>query len=207
MSMPYVRTSTSQTASLPPINILFAEVQERQVAQPSTPPVRSPSAWPGFPGPNKNALTNSGYQHASPPPPLQVGRRRSAPSPPPDVLSSPSIFPRLNSRDSHSDRSSHRTGPRQQERESSHRRASYAQPSQTRSRRESWSDSASSSAQAPQTSERDLGRLPPIVLTFRSLLFFSSDSTLVHDSQRLAPPLRARHPATLARSRVPPLYV
>jgi hypothetical protein len=38
----------SESASLPPINVLFAEVLQRQLAQPSAPPVRRPSAWPGF---------------------------------------------------------------------------------------------------------------------------------------------------------------
>ncbi|KAF7330265.1 hypothetical protein MVEN_02464300 [Mycena venus] len=100
------RPPSNESPTLPPINILFAEVLQRQLAQPSAPPIRRPSAWPGFPGPDKNALsTSSGYPHASPPPPLQVGRRPSVPSVsshPPDLLSSPSIFPNAHARDTYS---------------------------------------------------------------------------------------------------------
>ncbi|KAJ7760751.1 hypothetical protein DFH07DRAFT_816616 [Mycena maculata] len=175
--MSYLRASTNEAASLPPINLLFAEVQERQLVQPSTRPVRRSSAWPGFPGPDKNALTNSGYLHASPPPPLQVGRRRSAPSAPSDSLGSPSIFAGSHLRDSHSsrDRSSHRRGqryPEKQERDSpnlhAHRidQAQHSQsPVPSRPRRESWSDSAAGRGQSTQISERESGRLPPISMT------------------------------------------
>ncbi|KAJ7236286.1 hypothetical protein B0H12DRAFT_130799 [Mycena haematopus] len=106
MALP--RSSNShESPTLPPINVLFAEVLQRQLAQPSTPPVRRPSAWPGFPGPDRNALsTSSGYPRPSPPPPLQVGPRPSARSStssrPLDVLSSPSIFPNVHARHNYS---------------------------------------------------------------------------------------------------------
>ncbi|KAF8207095.1 hypothetical protein K438DRAFT_1815679 [Mycena galopus ATCC 62051] len=181
--MAHSRPSTNDSPALPPINVLFAEVLQRQLAQPSAPPVRRPSAWPGFPGPDKNALSaSSGYPHASgyphtspPPPPLQVGRRPSASaasSQSLDVLSSPSIFPNLHARGDYS--TSDNNGSHQgsllfaeaQERESSShqaRRGSYAQPSHSpapfRTRPQSWSE-----PRPPQPEARETGRLPPIAM-------------------------------------------
>ncbi|KAJ7183195.1 hypothetical protein C8R46DRAFT_1066232 [Mycena filopes] len=163
--MPHSRSSAPETAALPPINVLFAEVLQRQLSQPSVPPVRRPSAWPGFPGPDKNALIKSAYPHGSPPPPLQVGRRPVAASHA-DVLTSPSIFPHAHARDnSPMSGNSHRRSLNYetQERESFNlqsSRDSYGQSSQHpapfRHRSESWSDSRG---------QRDSGRLPPIAMT------------------------------------------
>ncbi|KAJ6577435.1 hypothetical protein B0H19DRAFT_1119904 [Mycena capillaripes] len=169
--MSHSQSSTGESPSLPPINVLFAEVLQRQLAQPSVPAVRRPSAWPGFPGPDKNALS-TGYAHASPPPPLQVGRRPSVSSRPPDVLSSPSVFPNVHARDnrSTSDNSHQRSQryPETRERESSSnfhgRRESHAQPVQSpapfRPRPQSWSDSRPVKAE-----QRETSRLPPIAMT------------------------------------------
>ncbi|KAJ7911488.1 hypothetical protein B0H13DRAFT_2009650 [Mycena leptocephala] len=171
--MPHSRSSTAESASLPPINVLFAEVLQRQLAQPSVPPVRRPSAWPGFPGPDKNALSTptSGYAHPSPPPPLQIGRRPSESSHFPDVLNSPSIFPNVHARNNYpmSDSNSHQRSQlyaETQERELSSfqtGRDNYAQSSQPapfRSRPQSWSDS-----RPTQTPQRETGRLSPIAMT------------------------------------------
>ncbi|KAJ7672143.1 hypothetical protein DFH06DRAFT_86778 [Mycena polygramma] len=166
--MPRSRSSntTESVASLPPINVLFAEVLQRQLAQPSTPPVRRPSAWPGFPGPDKNALS-TGYPHASPPPPLQVGRRPSGSSRPPDALNSPSIFSDVHARDNRSTSdNSHQRSHFYAQRESSNapaRHDSYAQPVQQpapfRPRTQSWSEPR------PIPDQRETGRLPPIAMT------------------------------------------
>ncbi|KAJ6630932.1 hypothetical protein B0H10DRAFT_698064 [Mycena sp. CBHHK59/15] len=116
--MPRPRSSTNESATLPPINILFAEVLQRQLTLPSqSQAVRRPSAWPGLPGPDKDVLRNTGYHHASPPPPLKVGRRSGAPHRS-DLLSSPSIFPGTLAWDPDMDRpttitpNSHRTSGR-----------------------------------------------------------------------------------------------
>nr|GAT44393.1 predicted protein [Mycena chlorophos] len=85
--------SSRQGPTLPPINVLFAEVLERQTEQSTPPAVRRPSAWPGFPGPDKDALSTPSYSAGKPPPPLQIGRRASAPALNSEALRSPSIFP------------------------------------------------------------------------------------------------------------------
>ncbi|KAF7290919.1 hypothetical protein HMN09_01270400 [Mycena chlorophos] len=85
--------SSRQGPTLPPINVLFAEVLERQTEQSTPPAVRRPSAWPGFPGPDKDALSTPSYAAGKPPPPLQIGRRASAPALNSEALRSPSIFP------------------------------------------------------------------------------------------------------------------
>ncbi|KAF7375218.1 hypothetical protein MSAN_00408400 [Mycena sanguinolenta] len=171
-----LRSSSANESALelPPITTLFAGVLERQLAQPSTPPIRRPSAWPGFPGPDRNALSSSGYPHASPPPPLQVGRRPSAPSTssrPLDVLSSPSMFPNLHARDNYStdNNTSHQRSllfAEAQEHDSSNlhaRRGSYVPPSHSsasfRPRRQSWSE-----PQPTHVERRETGRLPPIAM-------------------------------------------
>ncbi|KAF7312067.1 hypothetical protein MIND_00218900 [Mycena indigotica] len=41
-------TSANEVPTLPSINLLFAEVLQRQIEQPASPPIRRPSAWPGF---------------------------------------------------------------------------------------------------------------------------------------------------------------
>ncbi|KAJ7650737.1 hypothetical protein FB45DRAFT_888672 [Roridomyces roridus] len=147
MSFPY-SSSSSQQGSLPPINLLFAEVQEREIEQSSSPPVRRPSAWPGFPGPDKNALTNSGHQNREPPPPLQVGRPRSAPFSHNRSPTSPSTFPGAHLRD-------HRSAS-----DSARRYDDSNMRSHPRPKRESWSDSAEARA-----AEMGSGRLPPISMT------------------------------------------
>ncbi|KAJ7220143.1 hypothetical protein GGX14DRAFT_433530, partial [Mycena pura] len=148
--MPHSSAKTTEAPTLPPINVLFAEVLQRQLVQPATPPVRRPSAWPGFPGPDKDALL-SGYAPGTPPPPLQVGRRSSVSSTL-DVLRSPSIFPtvhawetRGHSTSSHNPRrlsqpitsvATERDWPNPK---------SHGQPQQpgpSRTKRQSWSDSA-----------------------------------------------------------------
>ncbi|KAJ7163959.1 hypothetical protein C8R43DRAFT_259174 [Mycena crocata] len=175
---PHPRSTTTESASLPPINILFAEVLQRQLAEPSAPPVRRPSAWPGFPGPDRNALLTSGYPHKSPPPPLKVGRTASAG----DALSSPSMFTRTRSRDGHSqsDRNSRRmshpyaAAEMRQDREwenlkagKRHNSDETSQPPEAfrpRPGPASWVDSFTNRPPPPaQTPQRETERLPPIV--------------------------------------------
>ncbi|KAJ7638128.1 hypothetical protein B0H17DRAFT_1106230 [Mycena rosella] len=161
--MPHSGSPTTESASLPPINILFAEVLQRQLDQPSSPPVRRPSAWPGFPGPDRNALSTSGHPHASPPPPLRLGRRPSGNPPPADALISPSIFtPRDRHARDHrpsSGHNSHRTSRIYVEMQESPR------PSR-RPRTASWSESVASRSQpSPEAPRHDTARLPPISMT------------------------------------------
>ncbi|KAJ6468385.1 hypothetical protein C8R45DRAFT_1018530 [Mycena sanguinolenta] len=188
-------SNESPKTGLPPIDVLFAEVLQRQLAQPSTPPVRSPSAWPGFPGPDRNALSSSssGYPHASPPPPLQVGRRPSAPSTSRslNVLSSPSIFPNLHARDSYSTSDNNTSHQRSllfaeaQEHDSSNhhaRRGSYVPPSHPpapfRPRPQSWSE-----PRPAQVEQRETGRLPPIAMA-------TAGSPRLYEREALRPRVR-----------------
>ncbi|KAJ7284558.1 hypothetical protein C8J57DRAFT_694920 [Mycena rebaudengoi] len=116
------RSSTSEAGILPPINVLFAEVLQRQLALPSESPahsVRHPSAWPGFPGPDMTSLLSAKTGgHHDPPPPLQIGRpRSSAPTIIPLESSSTPIFPSSHTREGHLTRvhSSHRLSRRSTE--------------------------------------------------------------------------------------------
>ncbi|KAJ7056674.1 hypothetical protein C8F01DRAFT_1154533, partial [Mycena amicta] len=149
--------------SLPPINLLFAEVLQRQLDQPAPPPVRRPSAWPGFPGPDKDALSTFCYAGGCPPP-LQVGRRASAPATAQDPLHSPSIFPTVHSWDSHSTES-HKERPSSNSVNKDVRNEEYTQPGPSRIKRESWSDSAVPHAQRRGDYDNESGRLVPISMT------------------------------------------
>ncbi|KAK7032815.1 hypothetical protein R3P38DRAFT_2618648 [Favolaschia claudopus] len=167
-------SSSSESLTLPPINLLFAEVLQRQRAEPSHPPVRRrPSAWPGFPGPDKNALSSSsGYLNASPPPPLQIGRRPSAPSlssrassRAPDVLISPSIFT-FDARDEYMTQ----RNPPSIEANRPTNQSSRSQSS--RSRPQSWSD-----LQPSQNAPTESGRLPPIAMATGSPRLYERETS------------------------------